>query len=825
VAPANNKMNLIIGINMHKQTANNADQVKLESITILFKNNQTSLIAACIVAISLLLSTRAHISTTSAIIWLSLLIGAYSLRSLIGYLFNKYPIKTQHYKIWLNAFRIATACCGAAWGLSVYFISLNNNLELQAVMILVLAGVCCGGLINLSIDTISAAAFSICLWLFASPVMLTQTKASSFVFMLLALYIFYVGLASRQLSGGLIASIKSKLNAEYKEKEITELTRRQSLHLLHTPMGVIEWDENLNVIAWNRACIDIFGHTDAEALGKHISYFIPELASLDTEHITGRLKLENNQLKQLHNKNIEVIYCELSNTILRNQEGKFIGMASMVQDKTDFIASQNQIKQLAYYDTLTNLPNRGLLLDRIKQALIVNKRNKTYGMVAFIDLDHFKAINDIKGHNAGDELLKAIANRLVSNIREQDTAARLGGDEFVIVLSGIGNTEAEAQKYGKQVIEKIAIAINLPVEFEDYLHKCSASIGICLFNDDNLDATELLRRADVSMYLSKKQGRNTYQFYDAALQPKYEYELKLKHDLNHAIESKQLQLHLQGQYDRDSNLTGAEVLLRWQHPEFGMVMPNTFIPLAEENGTIVPIGDWVLNQACNLLKKWQNDKFSSNLSISVNVSAIQFNHSDFILHIKQAIEKSGCDARKLCIELTESSVINNIDESIKKMHQIKAMGVSLAIDDFGTGYSSLSALKNLPLNELKIDKSFVKDFTKNSVDLTIVQTILQMGKNLNLRIVAEGVETESQMAYLSNYGCAIFQGYYFAQPSSVADFEESLRQSSIKSTPNKKVTKTKSLDNLKSLVNTDLLVKDKPNQAKQPDMRNTLAIF
>jgi EAL domain-containing protein (putative c-di-GMP-specific phosphodiesterase class I) len=271
-------------------------------------------------------------------------------------------------------------------------------------------------------------------------------------------------------------------------------------------------------------------------------------------------------------------------------------------------------------------------------------------------------------------------------------------------------------------------------------------------------------------------------------------------------------------------------LLRWQHPEFGMVMPNTFIPLAEENGTIVPIGDWVLNQACNLLKKWQNDKFSSNLSISVNVSAIQFNHSDFILHIKQAIEKSGCDTRKLCIELTESSVINNIDESIKKMHQIKAMGVSLAIDDFGTGYSSLSALKNLPLNELKIDKSFVKDFTKNSVDLTIVQTILQMGKNLNLRIVAEGVETESQMAYLSNYGCAIFQGYYFAQPSSVADFEESLRQSSIKSTPNKKVTKTKSLDNLKSLVNTDLLVKDKlkkdkPNQAKQQDMRKTLAIF
>lgn len=820
---------------MRNQAAGNVDQVKLESIAILFKNNQTSFITACMVAVSLLLLTRAHTTISSAFIWLSLLVAAYLVRTSIGYLFNKGIKTTQRLKVWLNAFRFSTACCGAVWGLSAHYISINNSLELQAVLFLILAGVCCGGLINLSIDTVAASAFAICLWLFASPVMLAQTNASSAVFILLALYIFYVGLASKQLSNGLISSIKSKLNAENKQKEIIDLTKRQTLHLQHTPMGVIEWDENLNVIAWNRACVEIFGHSATDALGKHISFFIPELANLDIAHITGRLKQENNQLKQLYNKSIEVIYCELSNTILTNQQGEFIGMASMVQDKTDFIASQNQIKQLAYYDTLTNLPNRGLLLDRIKQALLLNKRNKTYGMVAFIDLDHFKAINDIKGHNAGDELLKAVAKRLQNNIRDQDTVARLGGDEFVLVLSGIGSTEAEAQKYSKQVVEKIAAAINMPVEFEDYLHKCSASIGICLFNDDNLDATELLRRSDVSMYLSKKQGRNTYQFYNVAMQPKYEYELKLKHDLNHAIESDQLQLHLQGQYDTDATLIGAEVLLRWQHPEFGMVMPNTFIPLAEENGAIVAIGNWVLIQACNLLKKWQNDESSSNLTISVNVSAIQFNHPDFVLHIEHAIKESGCNASKLCVELTESSVINNVDESIKKMHQIKAMGVSLAIDDFGTGYSSLSALKNLPLNELKIDKSFVKDFTKNSVDLTIVQTILQMGKNLNLRIVAEGVETESQMSYLSNYGCAIFQGYYFAKPCTVTHFEEimSLKDKSI--TPNKKIIKVKKAKRIKSFVHADLLIEDKlkqttkqqtikqqamKQQAKQQAMRN-----
>jgi diguanylate cyclase (GGDEF)-like protein/PAS domain S-box-containing protein len=759
---------------MQITSANDLDQVKLESVVILFKNNQTSFITACMVAVALLLVTRAHVTISSALIWLGILVGAYSARSFVGYLFNKNIKSTQYFKRWLNTFRITTACCGAAWGLSVHFINPSNNLELQVILLLVLAGVCSGAMINLSIDTIASAIFAICLWLFASPIMLAQTNSTSVVFILVGLYLFYIGLASKQLSNGLIASIHSKLHAQHKQLEVIDLTKRQSLHLQHTPMGVIEWDEHLNVVAWNRASIEIFGHTDAEALGKHISYFMPELVSLNTEHILGRLKQENNQLKQLSNKNYELINCELSNTILKNQDGKFIGVATMVQDKTDFIQSQDKIKQLAYYDPLTNLPNRGLLLDRIKQALAVNKRNNTYGIVAFIDLDHFKAINDIKGHNAGDELLKAIAMRLQNNIRAHDTVARLGGDEFVLVMSGIGSTESEAKTFSKQMIEKIAATINLPVEFEDYLHKCSASIGICLFSDDSLDATELLRRADVSMYLSKKQGRNTYQFYDIELQPKYEYELNLKHDLNHAIESKQLFLHLQGQYDRDSKLIGAEVLLRWQHPEFGLIAPDVFIPLAEENGAILPIGNWVLNQACQLLKKWQSDKFSTKLSISVNVSAIQFNHSDFISQVKKAILDSGCDASKLCIELTESSVISNVEESIKKMHEIKAMGVSLAIDDFGTGYSSLSALKNLPLTELKIDRSFVKDFTKNPIDLTIVQTILQMGKNLNLRIVAEGVETEGQMAHLSNYGCNIFQGYFFAKPCNIHQFESDL---------------------------------------------------
>ena len=761
------------------------DKTKLvfESAVIIFANTYKSFIAAVFVAIVVLFSTERYVSASAALKWISIILLAYSARGTVAYLFDQDRHQEKNVTLWLTAFRVTSAACGIAWGLAAHLI-LPNNIELQAFLLLAMAGVCAGALINLSLDSIAASLFTGSLWLTASPVFFAdEHKSTSAMFILLAAFIIFVGFASKQLARGLKDNINLRLTAETKESELANLTKRQSLHLQHTPMGVIEWDEHLNVVAWNKACMHIFGYSTTEALGKHVSFFIPSLLNMYTEQIIARLDHENNKLVQLVDKSNAVIYCEFSNTVLKNAQGQLVGMASLVQNKTEFIATQEKIHQLAYFDALTNLPNRGLLLDRINQALAASKRNNSYSMVAFIDLDHFKAINDIKGHDAGDYLLKTIAQRLQKNTRAQDTAARLGGDEFVLVLLDIGTSKEQAEAYSKKIIKKISQAINVPVKFDDYLHQCSASIGLCLFNNDELDATELLRRADVAMYLSKKQGRNAYQFYDDAKLPEYEYQLKLKHDLNHALANNQFELYLQGQYNRDSELAGAEVLLRWQHPELGLVMPNYFIALAEETGAIVPIGEWVLNQACTLLKKWQADKISSNLMISVNVSAVQFNHTAFIQQVESAIQQSGCDATKLCIELTESSVMSNIDEAIIKMHQIKAMGVSLAIDDFGTGYSSLSALKNLPLNELKIDRSFVKDFTKNPIDLTIVQTILQMGKNLNLRIVAEGVETEAQMAYLSNYGCNMFQGYFFARPCSIEKFENNFTAFDISKSP------------------------------------------
>jgi diguanylate cyclase (GGDEF)-like protein/PAS domain S-box-containing protein len=754
------------------------NQVKREIVSLLFSDTKKTFYGALLVAGLLLVTLGKNASPTAMASWIVLILASYTLRIVVSKQFERDVFTKDSHPIWLNRFRLTTLLCGLAWGSIGFFIFPAHNNDSLALLSLALAGVAASGMIAYTIDDISSMAFVGSISLLISPYYLMDgSPFAKHILLLIILFIGYVAIASKRLSKGLIDNITLRVKAENQKREIHDLSLRQNLHLEHTPIGVIEWDEKLNITSWNKACSNIFGYSSEEAIGKHISFLIPELINQPIEYIMHIFLQEQKNkadIKDIAHQDGKTIHCEWFNTALKNELGEIVGVASLVQDKTEFIKTQDRIHQLAYYDVLTNLPNRGLLADRLNQAIITSERSQEYAMVAFIDLDHFKAINDIKGHDAGDFLLKCISDRLQSNIRRQDTAARMGGDEFVLVFSGIGKTREEAELYSQQIIEKISHAIKVPVEYDGYQHQCSASIGICVFKNNALSADELLRRADISMYLAKKQGRNCFLFYDEALQPKYDYQMQLKHDLNHALATNQFQLYLQGQFNRDSKSIGAEVLLRWQHPEYGLVMPNDFIPLAEETGLIVPIGYWVIEQSCLLLKKWESNASTKDMSISVNVSAIQFNNPNFVSKMESIIKSTGCNAKKLCIELTESAVINSIEDLTHKMQLLRAMGISLAIDDFGIGYSSLSVLKDLPLNELKIDKSFVHDITNSGVESTIVQTILQMGKNLKLRIVAEGVETEHQMAYLRNYGCNLFQGYFFEMPCAVDIFEENL---------------------------------------------------
>lgn len=759
-------------------SANNQSQINAEVVALLFKDTNKAFIAAAISCVVMLFALRNSLSSKPTIAWVAILLGAYLTRFVYSARYKQSTAKAENSQVWLKCFRITSGLCGLAWGAASLFIFPHHSTELQAFLALIIAGICAGALVNYSIDNITSILFVGSTALLASPAFLIEASFFSIVILGMAfIFTTYMAIASKRLAHGLLDNITLRVDAENQKNEISALTQKQSLHIEHTPMGVIEWDANLVITSWNNACVSIFGYNAREALGKHAEFLMPELNEKvdNIDMVKTFLNQDQGNLKKILHKNGDTIYCELFNTIIKDSHTEsVVGYASLVQDKTEFVHAQEKIHQLAYYDTLTGLPNRGLLLDRLNQAIVMSERSKNFAMLVFIDLDHFKTINDIKGHAAGDYFLKTIADRMQKAIRKQDTVARMGGDEFVLVFGDIGQTMDRARTFSHQIIEKISQAIKTPVDYDAYQHQSSASIGICLFRDNSLGADELLRRADMAMYIAKKKGRNCYEHYDESMQPKFDYQMQLKRDLSHALSGNEMQIFLQGQFDNDTNYLGAEILLRWFHPQLGLIMPGDFIPVAEESGLIIPIGNWVLQQACALLKKWEASPATRHLTLSVNVSALQFNHAQFIDQVKSAVKQASCDASKLCFELTESAVIQNIDDVAIKMNLLRGMGISLAIDDFGIGYSSLSILKGLPLNELKIDRSFVNDMVKSEVEASIVQTILQMGQNLKLRIVAEGVETEHQMTSLQNYGCGLFQGYFFERPCEVKTFEKNL---------------------------------------------------
>ncbi len=434
-----------------------------------------------------------------------------------------------------------------------------------------------------------------------------------------------------------------------------------------------------------------------------------------------------------------------------------------------------KVHQLAYYDFLTGLPNRRLLADRLNQAFARCARNQSYGAVLSLDLNNFKGLNDSKGHQAGDELLQQVAMRLQECLRKKDTIARMGGDEFIAVLDELSTDKAEAAAAAQAAAAKMMSVFSQPFQLQNTRYRTAPSIGICLFLGDHCSQADVLMRADIAMYQAKKSDNlNSIQMYDEATHPAIEMRATLENELAFALQANQFLLYYQVQVDAQQQPIGAEVLLRWQHPTLGMIPPDQFIPIAEATGEIVAIGQWVLAQACQQLKCWSHSPATASLQLSVNVSAIQFSQPDFVQIVTETVQASGCDPRRLCLELTESLIVKNLDEVIEKIDALKALGISFSLDDFGIGQSSLLVLKRLPLDELKIDRSFIKDIVYNSYDAFIVQTIINMGKNLGHSVIAEGVEMQQQVTLLQDMGCHCFQGYLFSRPLPLPAFEGSL---------------------------------------------------
>jgi diguanylate cyclase (GGDEF)-like protein/PAS domain S-box-containing protein len=460
-------------------------------------------------------------------------------------------------------------------------------------------------------------------------------------------------------------------------------------------------------------------------------------------------------------------------------------------DITEDKEAEAEIHRLAYYDALTTLPNRRLLQDRIGQAIAAAARSKRYGATFFIDLDHFKILNDTHGHAIGDLLLVEVARRLRAGVREGDTVARLGGDEFVMLMEDLSENLNEAAALTQQLADKLCELIDRPFDLGGIEYHCKLSIGVVLFDGQETGET-LFQHADLALYQAKNAGRNTLRFFNPAMQTAMDLRSALETELRQAIKLGQLRLYYQPQVDAGRRVIGVEALLRWQHPERGLVPPNDFIPLAEETGLILPIGLWVLETACAQINAWAAQEpdcaatcqsactqicaRTHALQIAVNVSARQFCQPDFAAQIQRVLEASGANPARLKLELTESLMQENVDDTIAKMQMIKRLGVKFSMDDFGTGYSSLSYLAQLPLDQIKIDQSFVRNLPGHRNDETIAIAIITMGHGLAMHVIAEGVETEAQCDFLEARGCHAYQGYLFSKPLPIDALNAFLRQ-------------------------------------------------
>jgi diguanylate cyclase (GGDEF)-like protein/PAS domain S-box-containing protein len=581
---------------------------------------------------------------------------------------------------------------------------------------------------------------------------------------------------------GFIGTVTDISERKRMEQAMIESEQRLSRVLRGANDGWWEWEIETGVMSCSPRWWSMLGHED-QALGSSAEVWrrlthpddLPHVAEvLDAALAEGAESYEV-EYRMLHTDGHEVPILSRA-LIQRNGAGRPVRISGTNMDLTERKQAERQIRELAFYDSLTRLPNRRFLMERLGRAMASSQRTQRYCALLFIDLDQFKTLNDTLGHDVGDRLLVSVADRLVASVRAGDTVGRLGGDEFVVMLEGIGAAETQAAAAAKAASDKILAALSAPYSLFDSApadHHNTSSIGVNLFLGHREPADVLLKHADLALYQAKDAGRNTVRFFSAAMQTELEARTAMESGLRYATARDEFSLVFQPQVDFEGHVLGAEALLRWA-PAGVVVSPSEFIPVAEDCGLIVSIGRWVLDTACAQLRRWQLQSHTRHLHVAVNISARQLRQADFVADVCQLLERHAIDPSGLKLELTESAALDNLDDTISKMQSLKGLGVGFALDDFGNGYSSLSHLRRLPLEQVKIDRSFVRDIARDRTNAAIVEAIIAMGRTLHLDVIAEGVETESQHAFLHENGCTAFQGYLFSRPVPARDFEQLL---------------------------------------------------
>nr|WP_315480070.1 PAS domain S-box protein [uncultured Rhodoferax sp.] len=576
-------------------------------------------------------------------------------------------------------------------------------------------------------------------------------------------------IATQMPDGNLMGMIRDISERKHSEAVLRESMVHTQTILDNIVDGVLTFDKQGIVESFNQAASAIFGYAPHDIIGRSAAMLISDPdAHFEEDYLRHRFSSERPGIPNIsrevqgRRKDGELFPIHLSvSRIFRNGQSHLIAIA---RDITQQRHDEEEIRRLAFFDPLTGLPNRRLLMDRLKQAMVTSARTGKHGALMFLDLDHFKLLNDTQGHDVGDLLLQQTATRLKTCVRDGDSVARLGGDEFVVLLEALSPHSHEAANHAEGVASKLLDAFKTPYSLNGYSHEGTTSIGIVMFMGDDETMDDLLKKADLAMYQGKSAGRNTARFFDPAMQAAVAEHDAQEKDLRRGIAMREFVLHYQIQVNGQGQTIGAEALVRWNHGRKGMVAPGQFIALAEQTGLILALGQEVLETACAQLVAWADQPARAHWTMAVNVSASQFAQSSFVANVSRALVQTGANPSRLKLELTESILVHDIEDVIVKMNALQALGVGFSLDDFGTGYSSLSYLKRLPLDQLKIDQSFVRDVLTDPSDAVIARTILALGHSLGLTVIAEGVESEGQHAFLVEAGCDAFQGYYFGRP-------------------------------------------------------------
>lgn len=755
----------------------NSSKIFAEQVRLLYVNSTIPIFVSVSVGAILCWSLLDIADKASIVSWFSAFLIISTGRICLLYLFHKRTTKTNTSDYWHNGFLIGAYCVAAVWGAAPFLLFPYQNPQAQIIFLLAVLGLSAGAIASLCPSLPVACGFlSLTLLPLAGSMISHGTSDSVFVGLLILLFLAVTLAGVIRINRNIRENIQLRFQSIDREIKLKASQDRYQHFFNNAPLGIFHYDAESTIISCNSAFSDIIGSSREKLMGFNM------LANIKQRGAVNAIKASLTDGDGFFEGDYASVTSDKTTPIraffkaIRNTDEEIIGGVGILEDFTERRLSEQQIQYHTTYDALTGLPNRRLLMSQLDNEISRATRHGRYGALIFLDLDNFKTINDSLGHSVGDKLLKLISKRLTDNVRQEDCVARMGGDEFIIILTELDGDLDGAVEKARKGAEKIREYLSAPCKIEGYEMHITPSIGVSLFPKPDKGTDDILKQADAAMYKAKGAGSNEIRFFLPSMQKAADERLRLTTDIRRALLNDEFAVWYQPQVDASGALLGAEALIRWHHPKRGLIPPGTFLKIAEETGLMWDIGQWVLSSTCRQIRQWADEGLlKDQMTISVNISGKEFGAPAFVKAVRTLIEKTGVDPNHLGIELTEGSLISTGSDIVKKIITLRELGIKFSIDDFGTGYSSLSYLQTLPLNTLKIDRSFVNRIKDGKRNVVLVDTIIMMARNLGLEVIAEGVETAEELTYLAEKECTLYQGYYFCRPVTVDSFTALLR--------------------------------------------------